>query len=287
MKSFAIAKSIQRTISSSFQVVSRPDHPLLLSGPDLLIGGEGKITAVFLIQKAVRQPQLRARITASRLALPAETRILALVDDNSGPMPNSLLSNFDEIFVGKNDARAISVFASTDTRSKVNKQDLLNSKRRHSILFATALQIAILRHKHSMAIQPSLLILKELEARTNRQTQDVDRKWQRRKEVEVNGSNVSSLRGGSTMVSDLRSAWQSGLNAKYTLDTGVPYADMNSQPSILLAEEWPTMKIDPEKPIRASAFSGWIIAQPTNSDEIEQLIERVQTVTRKRIYERS
>jgi hypothetical protein len=43
-----VARELGDEIPSSYLIVTAPDHPLLVEGPDLLIGGEGNLVAVFM-----------------------------------------------------------------------------------------------------------------------------------------------------------------------------------------------------------------------------------------------
>ena len=83
---------IQRSFRN-YRVVSSPDHPLLLSPADLLVGGDGWITAIFLPHARERRNprRLADRLLLNRLALPAHTRCLLILDpsndDTFGAVP--------------------------------------------------------------------------------------------------------------------------------------------------------------------------------------------------------
>jgi hypothetical protein len=76
-----LAKRIQQQLGDRFVVLARPEHPYLLAPPDLLIGGEGLLTAVFSPKVAeARSPRLlRARLIAGRLALAEHARCILLL----------------------------------------------------------------------------------------------------------------------------------------------------------------------------------------------------------------
>lgn len=63
------------------ELVSRPDHPLLLRGPDALVGVENSLCAVFEPHSLEeRNPaHLATRLIASRLALPRSARTLLVL----------------------------------------------------------------------------------------------------------------------------------------------------------------------------------------------------------------
>jgi hypothetical protein len=76
----SLAKRVRERLGERFVVLARPEHPYLLAPPDLLIGGEGLLTAVFSPKSAeTRAPRLlRARLVAARLALPEHARCVLL-----------------------------------------------------------------------------------------------------------------------------------------------------------------------------------------------------------------
>ena len=86
---YQLAKSLQRGIEGNYLVVPRPDHPMLIAGPDILIGGEGNLTAVFFVSKSTRVAILRARVIAARLALPVSSSMVAFAESyNEGTLGN-------------------------------------------------------------------------------------------------------------------------------------------------------------------------------------------------------
>src|SRR5713101_8321070 len=82
---------IQRSFRN-YRVVSSPDHPLLLRPADLLVGGDGWITAVFLPHARERRDprRLADRLLLNRLALPARTRCLLIVDPSNDDIVGEL-----------------------------------------------------------------------------------------------------------------------------------------------------------------------------------------------------
>src|SRR5271167_3643956 len=76
----SLAKRVREQLGEGFVVLAQPEHPYLLAPPDLLIGGEGLLTAVFSPNSAEnRTPRLLgARLVAARLALPEHARCVLL-----------------------------------------------------------------------------------------------------------------------------------------------------------------------------------------------------------------
>lgn len=50
-----MGRLLQREWDSSYIVVPGPDHPLLIEGPDALVGGKGGVLAIF-VPKAKERP---------------------------------------------------------------------------------------------------------------------------------------------------------------------------------------------------------------------------------------
>ena len=173
----------------------------------------------------------------------------------------------------------------SDAQPITDQKVLREVKRMHSIRFATALQIASLRQQHNLQSSPPEYVIEELDRRSGLEgSREPGRRS--RHPINVNGSNVAALADVDSR-NDLRRVLDWELSENFNLDRGVPYATADAQPSVLLAERRPVMRTDPEKPTRAAAFSGWIMAQPSSAQDIEQLIERAQFITRRRMYERT
>ena len=73
-------RALPELLPEHFVVVLRPDVPNLLRGPDLIIGGEGRLFAIFKFQAAEQQSpdRLLVRLALARLALPRHTLCVLL-----------------------------------------------------------------------------------------------------------------------------------------------------------------------------------------------------------------
>src|SRR5438874_2669391 len=71
-----IGTSIARALGDRYTVAIRPDYPFLMEGPNLLIGGAGTLTGIFLptLMEIWKPELLLLRLAASRLALPPHMR---------------------------------------------------------------------------------------------------------------------------------------------------------------------------------------------------------------------
>jgi len=74
--------------------------------------------------------------------------------------------------------------------------------------------------------------------------------------------------------SRLRPFCESAIQLEYSLDNGIPYprdGGLGEVPvKVLVVDETPTLRFDPEKPLRAAAFTGWVITQGLSSKDIEE-----------------
>ncbi|WP_186156919.1 hypothetical protein [Burkholderia gladioli] len=283
-------QSIRRLAQSDFHVVPSPDHPLLLSGPDILVGGDGKLTAIFIVRKSTVTSALRGRITAARLALPDNARLIAVGDQPPQGRAGliDLLRHFDEVLLSdRNLEKNIAIFCTSDAMPKT-KRELTETKRIQAIRFATLWQIALLRGKHDLKGDGPGSVIETFRSRELNERRPASHSKSRRlNTVDVGGSTVAALPQNAETLENLRAFLNTGLPRMFTLDDGTPYTNEELPPSILLSTNMPVVRHDPEKAVRAAAFGGWVTAQPTNSNDIEELIARTRISLKRRMYERT
>ena len=80
-------RTLLRHLPEHYVLVLRPDLPNLLRGPDLMIGGEGRLFAIFKFQAAEQRApdRLLVRLALARLALPRHAVCVLLGDsEHSG-----------------------------------------------------------------------------------------------------------------------------------------------------------------------------------------------------------
>jgi len=261
-------------LSGVFHIVPQLDHPMLLSGPDILVGGEGKLTAIFCIEKKSSEKQLLARITATRLAMPSNTRLFAQISADA-EIPLEILGNFDETASKARDSKQLVRYCNSEARPKIDRAALAESKRLHSEKYAFALMLALLRRKHELSTIRPELVIKELSIRdTDISRQTMRMPFLRKPSIQINGAYVASLNSLRNSLQQLRTLCDSGLNSSYQLVTGVPYVNQNANLNILLVEKCPIVRHDPDKPLRSAAFGCWIMAKSSSAEDISLLIER-------------
>jgi hypothetical protein len=126
-----VARALRRRLDGSFTVCAWPDHPHLMSGPNLLVGGQGKLTAIFLIG-----PSSNRNLLAARLALPMDCRCVAVADDAGCQRLGPLDQNFDEVFPRSSELAA---YCATAVSRRIDLRELARSNSMYSTRQTTAL----------------------------------------------------------------------------------------------------------------------------------------------------
>src|SRR6266481_4724257 len=106
MRSNAL-KRIRSNLINVPAVAFHPDHPLLLTGPDVLVGSEGLLFAFFVptAHEFAHPNDLLARLTACRLVLPGHTFCAAVLDTET--FSSELEHDFDKVIDKTDIARLI------------------------------------------------------------------------------------------------------------------------------------------------------------------------------------
>lgn len=266
-----IIDRLRREIRGSFQVVARPDHPMLLSGPDLLIGGEGKLTAVIKVGKRDSASVIAARTMAIRLAMPSNTRLYACIADGA-KLSDQIAWNFDEIADALETGWTNLVrYAVSDASPRTNKAALIEIKQQHSEKFALAMLFTKLRRQHvAEHVSTEGVIRKLLGANPSKP----ESSGRHRPMAHLQGAYVTALTSRPKPVDQLRLICNIGLVESYQLDNGVPYPRADSALNVLLVENWPMARHDPEKPVRSAAFGCWITTTTSGADDVAELVSR-------------
>lgn len=304
MNVFNLATRLTRDLGGDFVVAPSPDHPELASGPDILIGGRGRITAVFRIARTSTRRLLHARVIATRLAFPAASRLVALVENDAEPPPVLANQGFDTMLRAKDTQELIRVISS-DLPERHRISELQNIQKQHAIFYSTILQIAELRSRHTFPQRSVHEVIATLQVRHDQFLPSIpkpDLRGEHPKSKTAHGSTRSKINRESwratvlqTTVAELRESkttsatkrfrplWSEALSKDFVLDRGIPY-QQSIEPRILLIETWPTHKTDPQKPTRVAAFSSWLMAVATTAQDVETLIERTQEAVKKGLY---
>jgi hypothetical protein len=290
-------------LGGDFVVVPSPDHPELASGPDLLVGGRGRITAAFRVARYTSPRLLEARVIAARLAFPAASTLVAIVERGVEPPRHLAEQGFDAVIADRQTRDLISLCIQGLPNNNRLKE-IRHVQQKHAILYSTILQIAELRQRHELKPTNAREVIASLKrserpldgpSRDDQPDVPWDRarragpqRWRQRSDA---GSMRATLRQttvaalpispmGSISLG-LRTLWSEALSKDFALDSGVPY-QQDFMLRILLVEGWPTHRFDPRKPARVAAFSNWLMAIATTAEEIEMLADRSLEIVRKR-----
>lgn len=90
-----------------------------------------------------------------------------------------------------------------------------------------------------------------------------------------------SFASGRSPVVQLSRFFSAGFREEYVLDNGVPYP-VEQVPKILFVNQSPILRLDPLKPTRAMAFSGWVMTQVGLSEEPNAITQDIATRVRGR-----
>lgn len=260
-------------------LASRPDVPYLFFSPDLLIGHDGGLAAVFrLHQDEVRQPEaLWARLAAAKLVLPAHLWTLLLVGPEA---PRSILEagkwNFDAI--EGPDARAVQRVLTVQPRNPVLQAVPENLRRWQFVRSHRLLRImsALARKRRKQGDgtevakpdrQPSEILNEAgFQAFESLPGFPVPDREQREKPVAI----LIDLKGSrATDRSDrLRRLGRRVVAETFVLDSGVPYPRERAIGVALSAESLGGL---PARSLRAAAFHGCVVISPGEISSLSRL----------------
>jgi hypothetical protein len=285
----ALIKTIVTAFARNYTIAVSPDFPHLISAPDILIGGNGRLCAVFLpnSSEAKRPEQLLSRLALSRLGLP-DHLICALILDKDDSFDSedsdwqTLKWHFDISLISRQSNSLESFMQgeytprhlSLETRQRTlvryarlyfeNQQEIAKPKRpiRASELFY---DIQIRGGYEPTTVQSWLRQNKPL--------------WRNAAETFLIRRNVAILAATfedkTSSLLKLRAFCNSAVRLDYSLDNGVPYFT-NPTINILLVDRVPSYRLDPQKPLRASAFAGLVFLRAQSIDEIERFSDRLE-----------
>ncbi|WP_171726010.1 hypothetical protein [Ruegeria sp. HKCCD6604] len=255
-----VAKLLNGELSNEYVVVAAPDHPLLLRPADVVIGGQGGLTAIVTpTQNELRRPQeFSDRIVLNMMALPPNTNFVFLGSDM--PKFSGKLKFAAEISPEerswKRDLQLVSSQSQTTREvERAEKYQKLSAAR-----FADAYRLA-------RALQ------------RGRKNFDQNSKSGTVRKVkrdlianEIEGAffdGIPALQSIAELTFEGARRWYQDLD-------GEP-APKSAPAGALFSDVVPARPGDPNKVLRAAAFAGWIIAPMASSramDEVGELIAR-------------
>jgi len=303
-------QAVKHLLPNDYVVVLRPDLPNLLRGPDLMIGGAGRLFAIFRLQSAEQRTpdRLLARLALSRLALPQHTVCVLLWDSQGADRDTMtvLTSHFhatipddspgvlsDQVLESSVDGRAQAVPLELQGRQYHRAAALMtlsetwlreafpawltpepiSAPERTAPYDGVALQVRDLPRELFDAIDPSALEGYE---------PVVARSWFRGTRtifptlLERDDAIVTAASGPS-LSARLARCGERLLLRTTALDNGVPYPQATTL-NVLLVDEVPRSRFDPLKAIRATCFAGWSLIGPPQLARLDQTLQELRAL---------
>lgn len=268
-----IARLLQKELESSYVVVSGPDHPLLIEGPDALIGGAGGMLAIFMpkAKERARPDRLEVRFILSRLALPPDTRhVLVLQERKHDRTVEELGRNFATVldWTRRRDLAKIA-----RDKEYVGEQRVLPRE-----------VAAFVQHRYADALQATR-VLQWMNRSYDREKLDEQHRKpfrHRRKPEQTQFERVApgvlftSFGRGAPDSAAVRSLADQTTLAGFSLDNGVPYPTREDDYGLALVDRLPEYRGDPDKLIRAAAFAGWGFIPEEQQHRVQAIANRLQ-----------
>ena len=259
-----LARRLRQQLGGDFVVVAAPDHPLVMRSVDVLVGGRSGLTA-FVTPSAEerRQPALLgARVTLNKVALPPETQFVYVArPDDDAPL---LTSRFVEQLSFADRSVTRSAVAIVERSAQAPRSPYGDKARQISqSRFAATYRVARLVNSER--------------ART-----DTDRPQRSR------GANLSfdTVKSIPSAFADRPLSTRSiiGLSVRGADRWFAPTDDQpmptNETAGLVFSPDFPHLRHDPEKVLRAAAFAGWILTPTSSERSPEQVADMALRFTR-------
>ncbi len=288
MTPHAIATKLRASLPTTYAVVSTPDHPDLLMAPALLVGGEGRLTAVFLLTPNLDFEDLEARLIAARLALPVATRLVAVCSEDDSFSADTW-HHFDSVMEALEGVMMLAKIIQSNLKPKVNAVHLRQAKQFHAIRRSACGLITQLRHQRALRQKAMDRLTAPMHSKLRHTiSSSAALRSSDLTASEPSGylNHVHALKQGRDEANDLRLGWQHGLRHGFKLLEGTPDANLCAEPLLLLRSQWPDRADEWEKQVKSMAFSGWVMASPESDEDVQRLFDRIQIYLQKKHHVR-
>lgn len=286
-------KNLLVSLEDSYSVVMRPDHPLLLRGPDALVSDYGNLVAVFSADSRERKnlTSLMVRLGISRYALPAGTRCILLTDGTENTDIGYLKSNFHAVLHNEERGELRSIIRIRGTNLGPSREVPPDLRRKYYNQFWAALELS---RRASLGQRRTPALPDPDDAASGELSDFHLRSWgprgrdtvsKRLRRTADGRSIVGVLRGRRGRVrAEIESFIEYRTRGFYSLDNGILYGNNAAGPSLLMTPAEAPVLWDPMKLARASAFAGWSLVpsaeQPNLSEygrEYGEVVEEVES----------
>lgn len=263
-----IHNSLKKNLSGDFLIIKDPDHPYLISPPEILLAAPERLLAIFIIKsfEASSPYRLISRLVASKLALPQSTLCILVSSTKSILSDHQIENSFDDVleeseilhychkFVEK---RPIKRWKPVPTEIRQNHflrtNILLDESQKHLKQKKTKENID--------QVFNSLIenynyhrIVKTME----NQNLFHSKSFYRHNLHNISYAYVKQRKGRSLKLAH-RSLFSIGM--RYVIDNGIPCPHEHGF-SLLLVDDFPSSKYDVWKYVRSAAFCGLTLIFP-------------------------
>lgn len=293
-----------------FVVVLRPDVPNLLRGPDLIIGGEGRLFAIFKFQAAEQQSpdRLLVRLALARLALPRHTRCVLLWRPERADGETEAIATHFHSMISEDSPAVLADHVLNSDVGRRTQQTLGDIQGRQYQRAAAVMSLSSdwLREafpgrpsdETSQAreglvragdrITPGIVrvpsnLFEVIDASTRERFQTVRaRSWFRGTETVFrtlveHEDVILGEASGARLTTRLAHFNERLLLRTANLDSGVPYPRTVTQ-NLLVVDRVPTHRFDPMKAIRAACFAGWSLIGPPQLARLDRTLEQLRAL---------
>ena len=289
-----IGQFLARELSGDHVIASRPDHPQLFAGPDMLVGARGTLTAVFWRSSADGRScnDVLARLTAARLALPSRTQCVLLIEPRMPEPGPDVFDNFNHQ-LNQHSPTDLARIIRGAPRASIREMPK-ETKQRAIARFSLLTQFTTVRSRTSARVSG--------EGRGHLLPSDFVNWWpidsqakiarrpglvRKPKDVvvaepaAVASKRWSDLRSG--FLSRTRSLCVYSLRSEYELESGIPHP-LVLIPNILALDQFPDTDVLQHKGIRALAFAGWATLAVHDVNELRILQTHLTEASRRRMF---
>lgn len=293
-----------------FVVVLRPDVPNLLRGPDLIIGGEGRLFAIFKFQAAEQQSpdRLLVRLALARLALPRHTQcVLLWRSERADRETAAIATHFHSMISEESPAVLVDHVLNSDIGWRTQRiPGDLQGRQYQRAAAVMSLSSDWLREAFPWRFS------EETSPTRERLVHDGDRvasemvrvpsdlfdaiprsTWERFQTVRArswflgtetvfrtlveHGDVILGAASGARLTAHLARFNERLLLRTANLDGGVPYPHTVTQ-NLLVVDRVPKHRFDPTKAIRAACFAGWSLIGPPQLARLDWTVEQLRAL---------
>jgi hypothetical protein len=278
MKISAIETAVEQKLGSAYSTVANPDFPHIFCGPDLVIGGQGKLVAGFWLTAAAAayQTHILYKLAISRLGLPAHMRTV-LIADADATFPHWFSFHFHEVIEASRIEDLILYARSGETSSRVDTVPAkvqANAFRRGDLLSRLSSQLSTRSKGDRIPTRPDEREMASSDYSPAKIPSWAGQRPRLSQRMLVSESSAMAGTSGRPLKSAaIHQMAEYLVRFEHVLDNGVPYPK-KLRPAVMYLDERAPPAPDPLKRVRAAAFAGWLVLdQRSDSSEVVERLE--------------